>query len=310
MNGKNVILRNFLLFLSRRRRLRRLLENSSAARRLVRRFVAGETLDDAIVVAKKLCGDGIRATLDRLGENVSTAAEADASLDAVLATLDRIQSEQLAATVSIKLTQFGLDLSEPECRRRVARLAEAALAIGSGVEIDMESHGYVDRTLSIVRDLHSRFGNIRAVIQAYLYRSEADIEQLCRERIPIRLCKGAYLEPAEVAFPKKADVDDNYVRLMRRLLEAGIDPALATHDPRILREAEQEIKSRGAGADQRVEFQMLYGVRRDLQQDLVKKGYRLRLYVPYGAAWYPYFMRRLAERPANVMFLIRSLMRK
>jgi proline dehydrogenase len=299
-----MLLRNALLFLSRRRGLRKVLERSSLTRRVVRRFVAGETLDAAIQVSHRLRAEGILVTLDRLGENVSTEAEADASLAAGLETLARIHQDALPATISIKLTQFGLDLSESGCLERVRRLAASAHDIGTGIEIDMESHPYVDRTLAIVRDIHARHGNVRSVIQAYLYRSERDVEQLCGERIPVRLCKGAYLEPADVAFPKKKDVDANFMHLMIRLLRCGPEPALATHDPRILRQALQLIQP-AVGA----EFQMLYGVRRDLQRKLVAAGKKLRLYVPYGAAWYPYFMRRLAERPANVLFLVRNLFR-
>ena len=289
--------------------LRRWLERSRVTQRVVRRFVAGETLDAAITVARKLCSEGIFSTLDRLGENVRGAAEADASLEAGIRSLERIRTEELPATISIKLTQYGLDLSFEDCERRLERLVETAKGLGIRVEVDMESSAYVDRTLQLVRAMHQRHGNVRAVIQAYLYRSEADIELLCQERIPVRLCKGAYLEPPDVAFPRKSSVDENYCRLLRRLLEEGKEPAVATHDPKMIDAALRLMKSGEVSIDGGVEFQMLYGVRRDLQKKLVAAGHRLRLYVPYGAAWYPYFMRRLAERPANVMFLLKSLLR-
>ena len=206
----------------------------------------------------------------------------------------------------MKLTQLGMDLSEDHCRSNVERLAERAKAIGSAVEIDMEASGYVDRTLAMVSHLHATYGCVRAVIQAYLYRSESDIENLCAQSIPMRLCKGAYKEPSDIAFPDKKDVDSNYVRLMTRLLDHGTYPAIASHDEKIVQQALRYLKERNIAPD-RFEFQMLYGIRRDLQRRLVEAGYRLRLYVPYGDAWYPYFMRRLAERPANVLFLARNL---
>jgi proline dehydrogenase len=204
--------------------------------------------------------------------------------------------------VSIKLTQFGLDLGDAICRDNVAPVVERAKAAGTRVEFDMESSGYVDRTLAIVAAMHERYGCVRAVIQAYLYRSEKDIERLSAAGIPVRLCKGAYKEPPEVAFERKAEVDANYLKLAKALLERGVDPALATHDDRMVRAADGH-------ASDRFEFQMLYGVRRDLQRSMVEQGRRLRLYVPYGEAWYPYFMRRLAERPANVLFLAKSVLR-
>lgn len=294
------MLRNTLLFLSRQQWLRRRVQQSRLTRPLVNRFIAGETLDSALGVARKLSAEGIWTSLDRLGENVSTIAEAEASLTAALNTLDRITEQQLPATISIKLTQFGLDISEPECRRIIATLVDAAKAHNTRIEIDMESSAYTDRTLAIVREMNARQGNVRSVIQAYLHRSEADVETLCREKIPIRLCKGAYLEPPEVAFPDKHSVDENYRKLMQILFTRGTYPALATHDEKLIREAQPNPPAS-------FEYQMLYGIRRDLQRDLIAKRYRLRLYVPYGSAWYPYFMRRLAERPANLFFLLRSL---
>ena len=269
---------------------------------LTRRFVAGTTLDDVIRVCTNINAQGIATSLDHLGENVASAAETEQSRDQALEGLRRIADQRLNSTVSIKLTQFGLDLGTELCRENVAPLVERARAIGTRVEIDMESTVYTDRTLDIITSLHRRYGCVRAVIQAYLHRSEADIRRLSAEGIPVRLCKGAYNEPSSLAFPEKAEVDENYLRLARLLLDTGVDPALATHDDRMV--------AAGKGhPPEKFEYQMLYGVRRDLQRRLVAEGYRLRLYVPYGDAWYPYFMRRLAERPANLLFLAKSIFR-
>lgn len=285
------------------------METSPAASRLTARFVAGSTLMQALQVCQRLNGDRILATLDQLGEKVTSLEEAERSRDAYLAALDQIAELGLNATASVKLTQLGLDFSEQECRCNLERLVSKASAAASAIEVDMEASEYVDRTLKLVSGMHQKFGNVRAVIQAYLYRSESDIEDLCRQGIPVRLCKGAYQEGSDVAFPRKSDVDRNYVRMMLRLLDIGTNPAIATHDERILKQAIERVETRQIPPEA-FEFQMLYGVRRDLQRRLAGSGYRLRLYVPYGNAWYPYFMRRLAERPANVLFLARNLLRR
>jgi len=266
-------------------------------------------LDEGIGVVQRLAGEGISATLDHLGENVSSLEAAAVSRDSYIAALAEIEAAQLPATVSIKLTQFGLDVSPESCETNVLALAERASTMQSRVEIDMESSDYTDRTLSIVNRIQDRFpGHVRAVIQAYLYRSETDIQKLSSRGIPVRLCKGAYREPASVAFERKSDVDANYVKLMKLLLAEGNYPAIASHDENIVRAGERHIREQKIGAE-RFEFQMLYGIRRDLQRELVSQGFRLRLYVPYGDAWYPYFMRRLAERPANLIFLAKNLVR-
>jgi proline dehydrogenase len=302
------VLRSLLLLLSRQSWLRHWMETSSAAERLTSRFIAGHTLEREVAVCRRLNAEGILASLDHLGESVKSLEEAERSRDAYLCALDQIATLGLQATVSVKLTQLGLDFSEAACRANVEQLVQRAKAIGTSVEIDMESSEYVDRTLALLAHLHARFGSVRAVIQAYLYRSESDIEDLCGQSIPVRLCKGAYKEPSDMAFPGKHDVDRNYVRLMTKLLERGMYPAIASHDERIISQAVQCVKEQNIKPD-RFEFQMLYGIRRDLQRRLVAEGYRLRLYVPYGDAWYPYFMRRLAERPANVLFLVRNLLK-
>lgn len=302
------MMRHFFLFLSARKGLRRWMEQSPLSKTFTRRFVAGETLDDALNVLDHLQQERIQGTLDHLGENVTTVDEAANSRDSYLEALNRIEQRKLPATVSIKLTQFGLDLSPAACLENVRQLAAKAKASGSRVEIDMESTAYTDRTLDLAAQIHQEFGCTRAVIQAYLFRSAADVERLNSLGVPVRLCKGAYDEPHSVAFAEKREVDRNYLALMKTLLDHGAYPAIASHDERIVGEAFRYARERRL-APERFEFQMLYGIRRDLQRRIVDLGYRLRLYVPYGTAWYPYFMRRLAERPANVWFLLRNLLR-
>lgn len=278
------------------------METSSLSRKFTKRFIAGQTLQEALTVCANLQRQGILSTLDHLGEKVTSIEEAARSRDACLDALAQIAARQLPATVSIKLTQFGLDVSEDVCLENVRQLVAQAKVVDSRIEIDMESSGYVDRTLRLTTRLAREYGCVRSVIQAYLYRTADDVELLNREAIPVRLVKGAYEEPADVAYPKKRDVDRNYLSLMKRLLEKGVYPAIGTHDEKIIGEALRY-------APEKFEFQMLYGIRRDLQRRIVDRGYRLRLYVPYGTEWYPYFMRRLAERPANVLFVIRNLLR-
>ncbi len=285
------------------------MENSPLSQRFTSRFIAGERLEEGIHVLEKLRREKITATLDFLGENVSTLDEAAQSRDNYLKAQAAIRASGLTATVSIKLTQFGLDFAEEACLNNVTQLMECAKTMDSRVEIDMESSDYTDRTLGLVTTLHKRFGgHVRAVIQAYLFRSESDIRSLSAQGIPVRLCKGAYREPPSMAYPLKSDVDANYVKLMKLLLDEGTYPAIATHDETILKQARLHVQERQISPD-RFEFQMLYGIRRDLQNQLTGDGYRLRLYVPYGDAWYPYFMRRLAERPANVLFIAKNLLR-
>lgn len=289
--------------------MRRWMEHSNLAKKLTKRFVAGQTIDDELEVCRKLHLEGVLSTLDHLGESVRAIEEANEALKDYLTSLDRIAEAKLPSTVSIKLTQFGLDFSAAACQDNVRQLVERAQKIGSRVEIDMESSECTDRTLDIVRAMHAAYPNcVRAVIQAYLFRSEADIRKLNAAGIRVRLCKGAYKEPGSIAYASKADVDANYVKLMKLLLDEGVDPAIASHDDRIVREGMRYAAEQGLKADQ-FEVQMLYGIRRDLQREVTGKGNRLRLYVPYGDAWYPYFMRRLAERPANVLFLARNMLR-
>lgn len=284
------------------------METSAIARRLSSRFVAGETLAEALAIARGMNSAGISVTLDHLGENVTSLQEAAASRDEYIRAIEEIGAAGLQANVSIKLTQFGIDIDEEACRENVATLVGIAARHDNFVRVDMESSAYTDRTLRLVTELHARYRATGAVIQAYLHRSEQDLELLSRQGIRVRLCKGAYLEPPSVAYEHKAHVDCNYRLLMKKLLESGVYPAIATHDPVIIAEAKRFVAARQIPVAN-FEFQMLYGIRRDIQKRLVSEGYRLRVYIPYGKAWYPYFMRRLAERPANVLFLIRNLMR-
>jgi proline dehydrogenase len=301
-----MIVRSLLLFLSHQSHLRRWVENSPVAQKRTRRFVAGKTLEEGLAVCARLNSEGIVATLDHLGENVSSIEEGARTRDAYLEALRQISDLRLNSTVSLKLTHFGLDYSEEKCREYVADVVAEAARRGNSVEVDMESLNYVDATLRTVTELHERHGCVRAVIQAYLRRSEDDIRMLAARGIPVRLCKGAYKEPPEVAFLSKEDIDQNYLRLARLLLADGTNPAVATHDEQIIDQivqvvAEQSLPPEG------LEFQMLYGIRKPLQRRLAGEGFRVRLYVPYGVAWYPYFMRRLAENPKNLLLIIRNM---
>lgn len=301
-------LRSAFIYLSRHKQLRKWMETSPTARKLAGRFVAGNTLEDAITACRKIHSDGLGITLDYLGENVSSLEEAAQSRDNCLRTLAALQAAGLEPNISVKLTQFGLDLSEQACEANVAPVVEAAAQIGGFVRFDMESSEYTDRTIAMTMRLHARYGSCGTVIQSYLHRSAADIEKLSTAHIRIRLCKGAYLESPEVAFPEKAKVDANYLALAQALLDHGTYPGMATHDEKMIAGVKSFVAAHNIARD-RFEFQMLYGIRRDLQRQLIAEGYRVRLYVPYGDAWYPYFMRRLAERPANVFFIARNMLR-
>ena len=302
-------MRSFFLFLSRQKHLRKWMETSSLAKRFAARFVAGETLDQALAVSRKLNSEGISVTLDHLGESVSSLEEAAEARDVYVRTLSAIHDSGIQGNVSLKLTQFGIDISYDQCLANVEMLVRKAAELGSFVRVDMEASDYTDRTLQLVSTLHSRYSSVGIVIQAYLYRSREDVEKLCGEHIRVRLCKGAYLEPADVAFPNKSEVDNSFVELMKLLLTDGAYPAIATHDEAMIGHTKAWAAARNIPRDA-FEFQMLYGIRRDLQRKLVAEGYRLRLYVPFGRAWYPYYMRRLAERPANVFFILRNIFRR
>ena len=301
-------LRRTFLYLSQQPKFRHWAETSPIARTLSSRFIAGSTLEDALGVCQKVRGQGITATLDYLGENVKSLDEAAGCRDMYLRMLAGLREAGLEPNVSLKLTQFGLDFSTEACEENVAELVKVAAATGGFVRIDMESSAYTERTLGIVTRLHERYNACGTVIQSYLRRSAADVEMLAQKGIRVRLCKGAYLEPPAVAFPHKSEVDRSYRELAERLLVAGTYPAIATHDENMIGRLERFVANNGI-ARETFEFQMLYGIRRDLQAQLVEDGYRLRLYIPFGEAWYPYFMRRLAERPANVLFIAQNLLR-
>lgn len=272
------------------------------------RFVAGETLNDAIEAARVCNRAGMTATLDYLGENVSTTSDVQRARDAYLNIYERIALEKLNANVSCKLTQLGLDVSVEFCEGMVLSIAERALAYESFLRIDMESSVYTQRTVELVKRVRTQTPAVGAVIQSCLYRSEPDIQDLLSYGCRIRLCKGAYKEPEEVAYPSKSDVDANYVKLMRLLLTSGFYHGIATHDPRMIAETIRWASEKQVSKDD-FEFQMLHGVRTDLQRQLVRDGFRVRIYIPYGRDWFPYFMRRLAERPANLSFFVRNFLR-
>ena len=305
------MLRQAFLYLSNQQRIFRFVRNNRFAKRLAQRFVAGETLEEAIRAVEPLNKRRITASLDLLGESVHTEREAQAATREILTMLDRINESRVQANVSLKLTQMGLDLSEELCVALMHDIVGRARDLGTFIRIDMEDSTYTERTLRLFEDrLHPSYGDhVGVVLQSYLYRTLADVERAIAIRARVRLCKGAYKEPATVAYPEKADVDANYVRCMHKLLSEGNYPALATHDDRIIKEATRYVRANGIPAD-RFEFQMLYGVRRDLQDRLVRDGWRVRVYVPFGTQWYPYLMRRLAERPSNIAFITGNVVRE
>ena len=307
------MLRTFFVRLSENPSLRNFAERSSLGRRVSGRFVAGTEIADAVRATQAINRAGMSVTIDNLGENVTNPDEARESAQLYQQILEAIAANQLNANISLKLTHMGLDVDEKLARDIVSGLVAKAAAMNPPgfVRVDMEGSPYTQRTLDFVHELHRMPGNansVGTVIQAYLKRSESDIEKLLAENIRIRLCKGAYKEPAEIAFPAKSDVDANYVKLMKILMKSGIYHGLATHDENIIHQAQAFATSEKLSRDS-FEFQMLYGIRRDLQRKLVKEGWRLRIYIPFGTEWYPYFMRRLGERPANVFFIARNLLR-
>jgi proline dehydrogenase len=301
------MLRSTLLKLAESPGFAQWVTSNPTTRGMARRFVAGETLDEAIVAARACNSVGMYASLDYLGENVSTTTDAQRARDAYLQIFDRIAQERLHANVSCKLTQLGLDLSAEFCEGLLFSIVERAAGYDSFLRVDMESSQYTQRTIEVVKRVRTRNPAVGAVIQSYLYRSEKDVQDLLTYGCRIRLCKGAYKESDEVAFARKKDVDGNFVRLLQMLLPSGFFHGIATHDPHMIAETIRFAASRGVSKDD-FEFQMLYGVRTDLQRRLVKDGYRLRIYIPYGRDWFPYFMRRLAERPANLGFLLRNFL--
>lgn len=304
-------MRQGLLWLSERQGIFNFVRRNRLARKFASRFVAGESVDSGVEAAKALSRKGVTSSLDLLGESITAEAEAIAARDQYLRMLERMATSGVEVNVSVKLTQMGLDIREDLCLANMTAILERARAHNGFVRLDMEGSEYTQRTLDFFsRHLFPTFGaHCGVVIQSMLRRSEQDIEKLIAMRARVRLCKGAYLEPADVAFPDKADVDSNYVRLMDRLLRSGNYPGLATHDEAIIAHARQLVRRETIGGD-RFEFQMLYGVRRDLQERLRREGHHLRVYIPFGTQWYPYLMRRLAERPANIAFLLGNMIRE
>jgi proline dehydrogenase len=301
-------LRALLLELAKSSRLRRWITSNGTTRRLAQRFVPGEDLALAIEAARRCNRAGMPASLDHLGENVVTREDAERARRAYTDALDKIAAENLDANVSLKLTHLGLDLGDEFCAEQLRIVTQRATALRNFVRVDMEGSAYTDRTLRIVERARAETDAVGTVIQAYLYRSEKDIQDLLRIGCRIRLVKGAYKEPSQIAFLRKRDVDANYVKLMRLLLPSGIYHAMATHDPNMIDATTRFATERGIARD-KFEFQMLYGIRTDLQSRLVREGYRVRVYIPFGRDWFPYFMRRLAERPANLLFFARNLLR-
>ncbi|HEX3867255.1 MAG TPA: proline dehydrogenase family protein [Gemmatimonadaceae bacterium] len=303
--------RSTLLYLSNQPRVFRFVRNNHLAKKFASRFVAGETLEGALDAVRALNAKGITVSLDLLGESVTNEREARAAGGEYLAILDRIRERSLDANVSVKLTAMGLDLSEDLCVSVIGDVLGRAQSYATFVRLDMESSAYTERTLRLFEDrLFPAFRNtVGIVLQSYLYRTWSDVERAVALKCRVRLCKGAYKEPASVAFADKKAVDANYVKCMHELLEHGNYPGIATHDRTIIAEAKRYVAERKIDRS-RFEFQMLYGVRRDLQEDLIADGYRLRVYVPFGTQWYPYLMRRLAERPANVFFITGNVARE
>lgn len=306
--GIPTMLKESMLYLARQDSIRHFAQQNAVARRVSRRFVAGETLDEAIAVTQGLNRKRISVSLDHLGENTSDAREAQAATDEYIAVIERIQREGVEANISVKLTALGLDISENLAHTNLTTVLNAAQRYGAFVRVDMEASAYTQRTVDMVVDLHASYENVGTVIQSSLYRSPDDVERLITAGVRVRLVKGAYLEPAIVAYPHKADVDAAYLALMARLLEFGVYPAFATHDERIINAVIAHAQSAHIPRA-RFEFQMLYGIRRDIQERLAEEGYNVRVYVPYGSQWYPYLTRRMAERPANLVFVVSNALR-
>jgi proline dehydrogenase len=302
-------MRSALISLSKRRSLARVAVRSPLTRSVVARFVAGETLEEALPAIASLRRAGLRTTVDVLGESVTSPEHAAAAVDRYLATVAALSARGLNPNVSVKLSQMGLAIDPDLARENVTRIVEAVRGVKGFVRFDMEDHAWTDATLKVWRAAHDSYPQVGVVIQSALRRSSADVDAIIAVGGHVRLCKGAYDEPGSVAYLTKSAVDANYARLMERLMLADVYPALATHDPRLIAKAIEITRRERIGPD-RFEFQMLYGVRRDLQRTLVDRGFTVRIYVPYGQEWYPYFMRRLAERPANVGFMLRAILKE
>ncbi|HTK05668.1 MAG TPA: proline dehydrogenase family protein [Ktedonobacteraceae bacterium] len=303
-----MLLKDTFLYLAQNQQIRDFVVQNKFTRNISRRFVAGELLTDALQATQELNAQGIQVALDLLGENVSSADEAHQATGNYLAALDLVKDTGIDANISIKLTALGLDISQELCEQNLTEILQAAQQRNVFVCVDMEGSAYTERTVALTLKMHTQFALVGTVIQAYLYRSRDDVGQLIKQGIRVRLVKGAYKEPASIAYQQKSDVDSAYIELMHMLLAGGNFPAVATHDETILAEARNFVRNQGI---QRTafEFQMLYGIRRNLQKQLVQWQYNMRVYVPYGTQWYPYLMRRMAERPANLMFVVSNSLR-
>jgi proline dehydrogenase len=301
-----MISRAALLYLSQKTELKDFFSKLPGFSRITGRFIAGENLDDAIATILELNQAGMAATFDHLGESTTSQAEAESDVREYLRVLDRIENTGANSNISVKLTQLGLDIDKDYCLQNARRIVEAAKRQSNFVRVDMEDSSKTDATLDVFKRLYGEYGNVGIVLQAYLYRTEKDIDDALEMGARVRLCKGAYKEPGEVAFPEKSQVDANYIRLMKKLLKSGVYHGIATHDEKMIAATKEFAAGEGVSKDA-FEFQMLYGIRRDLQLKLARDGYRVRIYVPYGEHWYPYFMRRLAERPANLWFVLKNL---
>ncbi len=305
------MLRAFFIALSESKSIRAIAEKSSIGQKVSKRFVAGMTVEDLITATEAMNRVGVHVTVDNLGENVTNREEALESKALYHQLFDEIERRKLDANVSVKLTHMGLDVDEKLARDNVSELLDHAIRINSFIRVDMEGSPYTQKTLDFVREQHARpgaAGHIGTVLQTYLFRTEEDARVLCSEGIRIRLCKGAYKEPASIAFPSKSDVDANYIKVAKMLLKSGVFHGLATHDEKIINTIKAWALAEGVSKSA-FEFQMLHGVRRDLQEGLAREGWGVRCYIPFGTEWYPYFMRRLAERPANVIFLAKNYFR-
>ncbi len=304
----SVVLKAVLLYLSRQKGIQDFMVNFGVTRRVVNRFVSGEELDDGLNAAKKVNSQGAIASLDHLGEEVSEPNEAIAATEVYLNALDHIRENGVDTNVSVKPTQVGLKIDEGLCEQNFAKIIERAKKHGNFVRMDMEGSDCTEDTLELFRTLRNKYDNVGIVIQSYLYRSEKDVDEVLKLGGTIRLCKGAYKEPKEIAFPKKQQVDENFLKLTQKMLSSGIYHGIATHDEKLI-EGTREFARRNNIPKDRYEFQLLYGIRTELGRKLVKEGYNVRIYIPFGREWYPYFMRRLAERPANLFFFLKNFLR-
>ncbi len=302
------MLKSILLYLSRQKVIQDIMINFGVTRRVVDRFVSGEELEDGLNAVKKVNSEGAIATLDHLGEEVSEPEEAVSATEVYVNALDEISKNGVETNVSVKPTQVGLKIDKKLCEQNFTKIIERAKKYDNFVRMDMEGSDCTQDTLEVFKSLRQRYDNVGIVIQSYLYRSERDVDEILKLGGRIRLCKGAYKEPKEIAFPKKQQVDENFLKLMQKMLLSGIYHGIATHDERLIEKTKEFAQKNNIPKD-RFEFQLLYGIRRELQHKLVKEGYNVRVYIPFGKQWYPYFMRRLAERPANLFFFLKNFFR-